>query len=245
MGTPLASPPDIIAGSGVLFYDCEWVSIFLKADCKLPWFWVNFQWGQMWICSLGLSIAPEKISGISSWKQSACVCSCSKLIAHQAELSPVQAELDRSTIHMYSFSDGHNQAIRASCQDASWFWMPWVIAGKTCFCVCICWQLSGWLKSAVFHWKVDETWIDLDCEHWCYGGQQDWCPKFTWLWKCALHLCNAGLQELGWAVAPLPWPKGRWERGNAFFLHAMEGWGWHTYGPYEPSANISLQLETW
>lgn len=177
----------------------------------------------------------RKSSGISSWKQSACVCSCSRLIAHQAELSPIQAELDRSTIHMYSFSDGHNQAIRSSCQDTSWFWMPWVTAGKICFRVCVCWQLSGWLKSAVFHCKVNEISIYLECERWSYIGQQDWCPKFMWLWKCAFHLRNAGLQGLGWAVGPLPWPQGRWKRGNAFLLHAMERWGWHTYGPHEPS----------
>lgn len=165
-------------------------------------------------------------------------CSSSRAESHTAEL-------DRSTIHMYSFSDGHNQAIRASCQDASWFWMPWVTAGKICFRVCICWQLSGWLKSAVFHCKVDEIWINLECECWSYKGQQDWCPKFMWLWKCAFHLCNAGLQGLGWAVVPLPWLQGRWEWGNAFLLHAMETWGWHTYGPNEPSANISLQLGNW
>lgn len=66
-----------------------------------------------------------------------------------------------------------------------------------------------------------------------------------WLWNRTFHLCNAGLQGLGWAVVPLSWPQGRWERGNAFLLYAMQRWGWCTYGPYEPSANISLQLGTW
>lgn len=92
--------------------------------------------------------------------------------------------------YVFLLENWHNQAIHVSCQDASWFQMPWVIAGKICFCVCIRWHLSGWspLKSAAFHWNVDEIGIDPEDESWSMEDIRTGALQFIWLRKCAWHM---------------------------------------------------------
>ena len=66
------------------------------------WFPVNFQQGQMWVCGSGLYIVPEKAVALAAESSHYVFVPRSKLIAHQAEQNLVQAELDRSAMHMYS-----------------------------------------------------------------------------------------------------------------------------------------------
>lgn len=144
---------------------------------------------------------PRKSSGISSWKQSLLVCSSSRLIAHQGSRASLRLSWMQSYTYVFPLENGHNQAIHASCQDASCLQMPWVIAGKICFCVCISWYLSGWslLKSEIFYWNVDGIGIHPEDASQAYGGCKDW---YSWI-QGGLEPCLAHASDARWVLGVL------------------------------------------